>query len=172
VAAQAPNGLIYLISTMNHPAQEFEMNEAWILSDLPGPTPMTTGLGKILHGRETYSDGSIKATWTGRFEPDGRYELDGPEKWYYKDGEKAYEVAYKDGDKRGLETCWSPTGHIMWQWDHRADNRGVWTHYWPNGRKRQQSEWHGEVANGPAVLWDRSGQMIGRYIFKDGVIVK
>jgi formylglycine-generating enzyme required for sulfatase activity len=172
VAAQAPNGLIYLISTMNHPAQEFEMNEAWILSDVSGRTLLTTGPGKILESEETYPDGSTKATWTGRFEPDGRYELDGLERWYYKDGRKAYEVTYKDGDKTGLETYWSANGHIMWQWDHRADNHSVWTYYWPNGKKRQQSEWHGEVANGPAVLWDRSGRVIGRYVFKDGVIVK
>ena len=172
VAAQAPNGIIYLISTMNHPAQEFEMNEAWILAGVTGRTPMTTGLGKTLKGRETYPNGSIKATWTGRFEPDGRYELDGPERWYYRDGKKAYEVTYKDGYKTGLETCWSANGHIMWQWDHRAEGQSVWTHYWPDGKKRQQSEWNGELANGPAVLWDKAGQVIGRYTFNDGAIVK
>jgi len=172
VSTQAPNGLIYLISSMNHPAQEFEMNEAWILSDVSGRTPMTVGPGKILPGRETFSDGSIKATWTGRFEPDGRYELDGVERWYYKNGKKAYEVTYQDGNKAGLDTYWSPDGHIMWQWDHRTNDQSVWTHYWPNGLKKQQSEWHGEVADGPAVLWDRSGHVISRYEFKDGVIVK
>jgi formylglycine-generating enzyme required for sulfatase activity len=172
VATQAPNGLIYLISTMNHPAQEFEMNEAWILSDDSGRTPMTNGPGRILQGRETYPDGSIKATWSGKFEPDGRYELDGTGRWYYRNGKKAYEVTYKDGNKTGLETYWAPKGHVVWVWDHRADNQSVWTHYWPNGNKKQQSEWYGEVANGPAVLWDRSGRVIGRYQFKDGVIIK
>src|SRR5262249_14369568 len=33
VATQAPNGIIHLITSMNHPSQHFEMNEAWILSD-------------------------------------------------------------------------------------------------------------------------------------------
>lgn len=87
-------------------------------------------------------------------------------------GEKAYEVTYRDGNKTGLETYWSPEGHIIWQWDRSAGGIGIWTHYWPNGKKKQQSDWHGEVANGPAVLWDRSGRAIGHYQFKDGVIVK
>lgn len=171
VAAQAPNGLIYLISTMNHPAQEFEMNEAWILSDVSGRTPMKVGSGKNLRGKETYPDGSIEATWSGKFEPDGRYELNGPETWYYRNGKKAYQVTYKDGNKTGLETRWSPEGHIVWQWEHRADGHSIWRHYWPNGQKRQQSAWRGEVANGLAVLWNRTGRVIGCYQFNKGFIV-
>lgn len=172
VAAQAPNGIIYLITSMNHPAQEFEMNEARILSDVKGRTPMPTGPGKVLRGREAYPDGAVKATWTGKIEPDGRYELNGLETWYYRNGRKAYQVTYKDGYKTGLETYWSPDGRIIWQWDHLAGGKSIWTHYWPNGQKKQQSEWIGDVANGPATLWGRSGQVFGHYEFKNGMITR
>ena len=33
MAAQGTDGLIHVITSMNHPAQEFELNEAWVLSD-------------------------------------------------------------------------------------------------------------------------------------------
>jgi len=170
VAAQGPNGVIYLISSMNHPAQEFEMNEAWILSDDRGATPAPTGPGKVVHGRETYPDGKLKAAWTGKIEPDGRYELNGLETWYYANGAKAYQVDYRDGSKIGTETYWSPQGRKIWQWDHRASGGSVWTHYWPSGRKKQQSEWQKEVANGPATLWDQSGHVTGQYQFRNGII--
>jgi len=170
VAAQAPNGLIYLISSMNHPAQEFEMNEAWILSDDRGAVPAPTGPGQVIRGKKTYPDGKLKAAWTGKIEPDGRYELDGLETWYYPGGAKAYQVTYRDGFKTGIETYWSPQGHKIWQWDHRASGESVWTHYWPNGQEKQQSAWRDGVANGPATLWDKSGRVTGRYLFKKGVI--
>lgn len=171
VATQGPNGLIYLISSMNHPAQEFEMNEAWILSDVPGPTPAPTGPGKLLHGKENYADGSVKATWTGKIEPDGRYELNGVETWYYPGGAKAYQVTYRDGLKAGFETYWSVEGQKIWEWDHQPAGESSWRHYWPGGQKKQQSSWKNNVANGSATLWDTSGKVIGQYMFKNGVIL-
>ena len=170
-AAQAPNGLIYLITSMNHPAQEFEMNEAWILSNERGFTPAPTGPGKVLPGKETYADGKLKAVWTGKIEPDGRYELDGAETWYYSGGAKAYRVNYRDGFKTGIETFWSPEGSKIWQWDHRSGSQSTWTHYWPNGEKQQQSEWLGDVADGPASSWDPSGHVTFHCLFKNGIIV-
>lgn len=146
------------------------MNEAWILSDNRGATPAPTGLGKVVHSKETYPDGKLKAVWAGKIEPDGRYELDGLETWYYASGAKAYQVDYRDGSKIGIETYWSPQGCKIWQWNHRASGESVWTHYWPSGRKRQQSEWNNNVANGPAILWDKSGHVTGQYEFKNGII--
>ncbi len=42
VATQAPDGIIHLMSSMNHPSLHFEMNEAWILSDTQEITPAPT----------------------------------------------------------------------------------------------------------------------------------
>lgn len=168
--AQAPNGIIYLISTMNHPAQEFEMNEAWILSDDARPTPMFTGKGKRIFGGESYPNERTKARWSGKIEPDGRYELDGTETWFYASGAKEYRATYKDGSKVGLETRWSSDGRVMWQWNRRADGTSVWVHYWPNGRKRQESHWRNGVASGPATLWNTSGAVIFHCDFQNGFI--
>jgi formylglycine-generating enzyme required for sulfatase activity len=171
VAAQAPNGIIHLITTMNHPAQEMEMNEAWILSPDKGPTPTPVGPGKTVRGEKKFSDGKPEAVWSGKVEQDGRYELDGTEQWYYPSGQPEYEVNYRGGNKVGLETYWTQNGRIIWQWDHRPGGTSVWTHYWPNGRKHQQSHWRGEVCDGPATLWAPSGKVIGRYEFHGGMIV-
>lgn len=172
MAAQAPNGVICLITTMNHPAQEFEMNEAWILSKDRGPTPADVGNGKLLPGRITYPDGHLKATWTGRIEPDGRYEMNGVETWYYPDGAKEYQVDHRNGAKIGIETYWAQKGRKIWQWDHRADGISTWTHYWPNGGKRQESEWRNGVCFGYATLWNAEGKVIFHHEFKKGFLVR
>ena len=170
VAAQAPDGIIYLISTMNHPAQEFEMNEAWILSKETGRTPMLTGRGKRIPGREVYPNGRVKARWTGKIEPDGRYELDGTATWYYSSGAKEYQVNYRDGVETGLETYWAADGHRIWQWDHQADGVSVWVHFWPNGRKRQESHWRHDTCFGTATLWNPAGAVLRRFQFHNGFL--
>lgn len=172
MAAQAPNGVIYLITTMNHPAQEFEMNEAWILSEDQGATPAGVGNGKLIPGRINYPDGRVKATWTGRVEPDGRYEMDGVETWHYPDGAKEYQVDFRNGVKIGLETYWAQNGRKIWQWDHRADGVSTWTHYWPNGRKKQESEWRNGVCFGYATLWNAEGKVIFHHEFEKGFLVR
>lgn len=172
IAAQAPNGVIYLISTMNHPAQEFEMNEAWILSKDQGRTPAVVGKGKLIPGRLTYPNGHLKATWTGKIEPDGRYEMNGVEEWYYADGAKEYRVDYRNGLKIGLETYWAKDGHKIWQWNHQADGLSTWTHYWPDGRKKQESQWQNGVGFGFATLWSPSGKVIYHHQFRKGFLIR
>ena len=104
VARQAPNGVIHLITSMNHPAQHFEMNEAWILSDA-GSGSVTENTGMVKHYQETYPNGQPKMIWGAKIYDDGRYVLHGTEIWYYESGDKHYEVTYQNGRKIGTSPC-------------------------------------------------------------------
>ena len=169
-AAQGPNGVIYLMTSMNHPSMLFALNEAWMLSDEKGEVNQKVegSNSKLQTHEERYGDGKPKATWGSRTGANGDYVLHGTETWYYPDGKKKYEVTFQDGIKVGKEIFWLPNGAVKWSWDYRSDGTGVWTHYWPNGRKKIESTWRDFKAEGVAVHWDQQGNVIKRVTFKDG----
>lgn len=148
VARQAPNGVIHLITSLNHPALQFEMNEAWILSDatFADDDPrmdrsVATAIESVTVHRETYADGQLRIEWSSGIANDGRVLLDGPETWYYPSGAKQREASYRLGVKMGHETYWSPAGVKQWEWEYRENGIGDWTTYWSDGSKRSESSW-------------------------------
>ncbi|MHC4624376.1 MAG: hypothetical protein ACYS4W_10805, partial [Planctomycetota bacterium] len=172
-ARQAANGVIHVISTMNHPCQHFEMNEAWILDPAMPPTlPPDPGTsGTVAGHQENYPGGATKATWSAKTCNDGRYLLHGTETWYYESGQKQYEVTYYNGNKVGDETYWGPDGVKQWSWYHNQPaNSSVWAQWWPNGLKHIESRWRygGMVANGDSYFWDMCGQPEAAWNFVDG----
>jgi len=173
VAAQAPNGAIHLMSSMNHPSLHFEMNEAWILSDsaeeTSAPSPdATRATASLTSHEERYPDGALRMTWNSRVDGAGRYVLDGAETWFYPSGKKQYEVVYDLGHKVGAEVYYDEHGAKKWAWDHGKDGKASWTQYWPNGDKRVESHWAGVKADGAAKRWDRSGHIISDVMFRAG----
>jgi formylglycine-generating enzyme required for sulfatase activity len=167
VAAQAPNGLIHLIATMNHPSQHYEMNEAWILQGGEPAAPRSEAARRVSE-RETRPDGTPRATWEAKVAADGRYLLDGVETFYYPGGAKQYEATYRDGRKVGLETSWSPAGGKRWTWDHHADGSSTWTQWWDNGQKKAESTWRDGRCDGVARRWDPQGRALSEETFREG----
>lgn len=176
-ARQAPNGMIHLITTMNQPCLHFEFNEAWILSGHdpnagPGDEGWmrsgATGIASISSATVNYPDGALRASWSGGVADDGRYLLDGEERWFYPNGARHYAVTYRLGRKIGAETLWQPDGTPAWQWEHRPDGIGVWTQYWENGARKSVSTWQNHQAHGVARCWDRTGQEISQVEFEHG----
>lgn len=170
VARQSPDGLIHLITSRTYPAREFEMNEAWILSNSDAPTPEQSTTGGITHEQETYPNGAIKVRWNVRRDTSGRFVLDGPETWFFPDGKKEYDAEWHDGQKVGDETLWDVNGHKVWEWNHNPDGVSVWTHYWPNGLKKSESQWRDQRCTGTATEWDKSGTITARHKFSNGVM--
>ncbi len=171
--AQAPNGVIHVLTTMNHPCLHFELNEAWIYSDAGGDLPAEAGYsGTVNDYEEKYSSGKVKATWSAKICDDGRYLLHGKETWYYESGQKQYEVNYNNGRKAGLEKYWTPDGFLRWRWIHDTDGTSVWTHFWPNGNRRIESNWRDDykVADGPATRWNFDGKVVSQMKFVDGIL--
>ncbi len=167
-AAQAPNGVIHLVTSYNHPPQHFEMNEAWILAPDAEPAPKASCRNGRIHSEEKQA-GGLRAVWTGCIDAYGRYLLDGEERWYYPNGNLMYEVRWERGLKTGAETYRGDSGRVLWQREHRADGIAVWTHYWPNGRKRTESYWKNGRATGLAREWDAEGKLVAEIEFVDGV---
>jgi len=171
IAVQSANGVIQLTTSVNRPALHFEMNEAWILSDLEGEasaSPAGISAGPRVEHAERYSGGALRATWGSRRGANGDYVLDGRETWFGPDGRKRYEVDYDFGRKAGRETLWRRDGSVAWTWDRRPDGTGTWIRYWENGTKRTQSQWRGLVAAGEATRWEPDGTVAARYQFADG----
>ena len=62
-----------------------------------------------------------------------------------------------------------------------ADGRSVWLQFWPDGRRKLESNWNthpqardlkrsffGLVADGPVRQWDQAGRLTHEYLFKQG----
>jgi hypothetical protein len=182
VARQAPNGIIHLITSMNQQALHFALNEAWILTaDAPAtgnPPAATATLGstatsiaEVRGYEELFPDGRVRATWSGGLADDGRWLLHGPEVWSYPSGARQWEVTYEMGRKVGKEAFWRADGSLLWTWDHRPDGTHVWTRFWPNGEKRSESTWRDLRAEGTAMEWSPSGDVVRRVNFEDGMPV-
>jgi len=161
-----------LLTCRNYPAQHFEMNEAWILSDSTETSASAHGTGEPLRSRETYPNGKLRASWSGRADLSGHYLMAGVETQYYRDGARQYEATWNDGIKTGLETFWGRDGKPVWQWEHRTDGISVWTQFWPGGQKRRQSSWRGFRCEGKAGAWDETGRPTESHEFRNGTMVR
>ncbi len=172
VAAQAPNGVIHLISSMNHPSLHWEMNETWILSGGTTETPASAAKGTAISETELWPNGRVRASWSGKQDAGGRYVLDGVETWYTPGGAREYQATWRNGVKTGTETWWSETGARISEWARRPDGSALWTQYWPNGARKHESRWKDGRCEGEAAAWDYSGRQTGSYRFRNGELVQ
>ncbi|MGW8316640.1 MAG: exo-alpha-sialidase [Bacteroidales bacterium] len=180
-ARQAPNGVIHLLTTVTLPCLHYEFNEAWIWSGAGDMIPESSG-GTLKEFSENYPNGQLRSHWNARICPDGRYLLNGKQVDYYENGDVQHEVTYENGRKTGVESFWSPDGIKLWTWQRDLKtNRGIWTHFWPNGNRKSESTWnirpeardlkrqfYGYVAEGPSLLWDENGELVASYNFIAG----
>ena len=180
---QAPNGVIHVLATMTHPCLHYEFNEAWVFSNAGDLTPESNG-GKIRAYRENFANGSPRITWSARLCSDGRYLLDGVERSFHSNGKPEHEATYINGRKSGTETLWAADGTKLWTWTHQPQsNTATWTHYWPNGKKRVESQWNtnpqiekanrrffGLIADGASRQWNAEGKPTQTYNFANGVL--
>ena len=177
---QGNDGMIHVLTTTNYPGLEIEFNEQWVMQ---GDTPVTDVTHDTPDCLDTAAEKRNAAL--SPFSENGAYVADGTKTTLYPDGKKMHEVTYRNGRRTGTETFWRNDGTMEWQW-HRdlKTERGVWTQYWENGKKRVESNWllrtaprdlpgtplNGCIADGPARHYDRSGALTATYIFHNGVL--
>ena len=180
-ARQAPNGVIHLLTTATLPPLHYEFNEAWVWSDAGDITPETSD-GTIKAFSEQYPNGKLRSKWSARICPNGRYLLHGEQVDYYEDGTKQHQATYANGRKIDEETFWTADGKKIWTWSRNLKTkRGIWTHYWPNGKKKIESTWNirpeardlkrhffGYVAEGPSQHWNEQGDLVASHDFVNG----
>ncbi len=157
-ARQAPNGIIHIITSHNHPDLHFELNEAWILQDPQDNTP-PIGSEKpdilpstVKQYTENYPSGRIKVTYSAGIGTDGNFLLHGTETWYYPGGCKHWQAEYNAGRKVGLETYFRRDGTIKWQKNHAHDGTYTWTVYGPDGKVRARSQWKGKKLLSASIM--------------------
>jgi hypothetical protein len=145
-ASQGPNGIIHLVTSRTNPDLHIELNEAWIRQ--PGvaghlwwPAKVKLMPGTTEKYRQDHADGTKKVTYSAGIGADERYLLDGPETWYYENGQKQWEVHFKAGDKVGTETYYNRDGTKKWQREHRDDGSSDWTVYDSYGKAKARSAW-------------------------------
>jgi antitoxin component YwqK of YwqJK toxin-antitoxin module len=179
VARQAPNGMIHLITTMNNPCLDLEFNEAWIMdsrlgerSDRELMASKAKSIASVRKFEEHYPDGQAKVAYSGGRADDGRFLLEGTETWFYENGRKQREAAYRLGYKVGTESYWSRDGRLLWSWEYKNDGTSVWRQFWPDGRLKAESHWRNLKADGPARLWDSSGRLNSDKTFTAGKLVE
>ena len=178
---EAPNGVIHLLTTSTHPCIHYEFNLAWFNSGEGDIQPETTG-GTVKNYVEKYPSGGLRAQWSARITPGGRYLLDGVMKAVYPNGKMEYQAEYVGGRKTGDETYWDPSGFAVWTWRHSPQNNtATLIRWWHKGYKRIESQWStfprardldrrfsGLVADGEAKHWDAAGKGLAAYSFQDG----
>lgn len=184
-AAQGPNGVVHILTTMTKPSLHYELNEAWILSPNAGDlSPETTG-GQVKQYSENYPDGKLHAKWSARITAEGRYLLDGSKTTYYPDGRLESQSSFANGRPLS-QTYWSPAGVKLWTWTwDNSDDTATWTQYWANGNQKLVSHWRtdpmlkttqGErhilcrIADGPATMFNPDGSVKETCTFKMGCI--
>jgi hypothetical protein len=175
VMRQGPDGLIHLMTSVNHPNLHFAFNEAWLLgaeaeSDELPPEPAPTRMENVRQRTERYTTGRVKAAWSGGVADNGRYLLHGAKTCYYENSQKQWEVTYRLGRKLGKETYWSEDSKKVWSWQHHPDGMSTWTHWWPNGQKKSQSTWQDFECEGVAKRWDSSGKIVDQRKFVAGML--
>lgn len=173
VARQSPNGIIHLITTMNHPCLHFELNEAWILDGSGGKASAESSSTRMVDlgtHEERHPNGNPRVGWSGGGADDGRYLLDGTERWFYANGKLQREVEYRLGQKVGRETYWLPDGTKLWQWEHDGAGGGIWSQWRADG-SRTRSIWRSLRCDGSATILDASGKAVSRVEFREGRLV-
>jgi formylglycine-generating enzyme required for sulfatase activity len=145
-ASQGPNGIIHLVTSRTNPDLHIELNEAWVRQPGVGrqqfvPAKVTMAPATVKQHQQNYVSGQTKVTFSAGIGADGRYLLDGPETWYYENGQKQWQVNYKAGDKIGTETYYKRDGSKEWQREHRDDGSIDWTVYDAYGKVKAKSTW-------------------------------
>jgi formylglycine-generating enzyme required for sulfatase activity len=177
VLRQGPNGLIHLITSVTHPDLHFTFNEAWLEEppqddpEILPDEPAATKINQVRQYIQRYPSGKIKALCRGGVADNGRYLLHGTQIWFYETGELQWRVTYDKGRKIGDETYYLPgkRKRKAWSWKHNNDGNSVWTHFWPNGKKRSESLWQDFKCEGIAQTWNRDGVLTDQLKFKNGM---
>jgi len=149
-ACQSPNGMIHAVTSHNHPDLHFELNEQWVLEKESSkdtvPASVITSIKKrtIKTYSENYDNGKKKVVWSAGIGEDGRYLLDGTEKWYYQNGNAQWIREFRAGKKIGIETYFDSRGNKKWQKNHTSNDMYEWIVFDSDGDTTARSLWNGK----------------------------
>ena len=146
-AMQGPDGIIHVVTSKNKPNYEIELNEAWVLDKSAGSADLPSGrIEKVRSFVERYpGSGVIEAEWKAGRAADGEVLLDGPERFYYRDGRLMWAVDFRAGRKVGTERYQRADGTPIWVKTYKQDGEWTWESFSPQGKLLAKSDWKGKT---------------------------
>ena len=116
---------------------------------------------------EYYKDGQLyKIENYSKRIPYGR--LENSTKWY-KNGQKEYEITYKDGKEDGLHIWWYKNGQKKKEGNYKNDVKdGLWTTWYENGQKMRQEKFINGKNDGLSTSWYQNGRKKSEEKYVDG----
>jgi len=116
-------------------------------------------------------------TWTvwdcngqKRFEinyKDGKYR--GIFTTYHSNGQKSTDQEYKDHKAHGIGRGWHRNGQKSYEITYKnGEPHGTWTHWYENGQKQSERQYKNGENQGTYTIWYRNGQKRLEINYKDG----
>ena len=100
---------------------------------------------------------------------DGKKE--GLEAKWYANGQKNREVNYKDGKRDGLYVMWYEDGQKEWEGNYNNGLReGLWWKWHENGQKNRRENYKDGKRDGLYVMWYANGQKEWEGNYKNGML--
>src|SRR5690606_36168466 len=115
------------------------------------------------------SNGQVKARGCVGRGADGNYRRQGPWTFWYENGQKKAEGAFKDDKKEGPWTYWHVNGQKESEGAYKNGKReGPWTAWYENGQKMAEGAYKDGKREGRWTYWYANGQKGAEGAYKDG----
>jgi antitoxin component YwqK of YwqJK toxin-antitoxin module len=87
----------------------------------------------------------------------------------YPNGNKKFEVVYKNGKKNGRETQWDAFGYKIRETDYKNDQKNGIEIFWTgNGIKKRELHYKKDLQNGIEITFSENGQKIKEESYVSG----
>lgn len=185
VMKQGPDGLIHIVCSNVHPLLHLCFNEAWLMDETQEEPEeqdlMCSKASRLVSERtqyeEYYESGILKCRYHGGIADDGRFLLDGEERFWYEDGTLMWEASYFLGKRTGVFTYFDGKGNPVKRMTHPqkpGEHLEEWFEtFWPGtDQVRTRTFFRDRVAQGEARCFNKQGEAMRSVIFKDGSIIK
>ena len=81
------------------------------------------------------------------------------EKSWYENGQKKWEINYKDGKQHGVDTAWDENGQKKWEKYYKdGKNDGLSTSWYENGQMKEEGNYKDGYFDGLYTTWYENGQ--------------
>jgi len=89
---------------------------------------------------------------------------------FHDNGQKSFEQHYVGHVAEGSDTGWFPDGQLMYTGKYRNGKQdGRWVHFYHNGTKQSERNYKNGIEHGLSAGWSESGQILYEMNYENGV---
>jgi len=144
-ATQGPNGIIHIVTSKNTVNYEIDLNEAWVLSPDAEASPDPDSVGPVAKHTERWPSGKLKAEWDTARANDGEILLEGPQTFYFENGDPQWTASFHLGKNTGDETLYRLNGTKEWTKSYGAGDAWTWRTFDESGKPTAESHWRNKT---------------------------